>query len=92
MHIQTVEMKDCAFSAQTGRFHATLLMQTSARRICLRTAAPYHDGMHRSDVVRGLIDEAVRQLRRMPEYRNTGRQITVSEAALPGASSMLLAA
>lgn len=92
MHIQTVEMKDCAFSAETGRFHATLLMQADARRMCLRTVADYHDGMHRADVARGLIDDAIRQLKRMPEYRNTGQRITVSEAALPGASKMLLAA
>lgn len=92
MHIQTVELKDCAFSAETGRFHATLLMQSDARRMCLRSTVDFQDGMRRADVARSLIDDAIRQLKRMPEFRNSDRQITVSDAALPGASNMLLAA
>ncbi len=92
MHILNVELKDCAFSQETGQFHATLLMDAEAKRLSLRAAAEYQDGMRRGEVAKVLLDDALRQLKRMPEYRNSERQITVATNALPGTQSFPLAA
>lgn len=92
MHILNVELKDCAFSPETGQFHATLLMDTGTQRLSLRAAAEHHDGMRRGDMAKGLLGDALRQLNRMPEYRNTERQITVAQDALCAASPLMMAA
>ena len=92
MHIQTIEMKDCAFSSETGRFHATLLMNADTRRLSLRAAADYRAGMARGEVAQVLLKDALRQLSRMPEHRNTTQQVTVAEDAFSCKPTAALAA
>ncbi|MFK7940003.1 MAG: hypothetical protein AB8B82_11530 [Roseovarius sp.] len=92
MHILSIELKDYAFSAETGQFHATLLMDADTRRMSLRAAADYQQGMLRQHVAEELLDDALRQLNRMPEYRNTSHQITVAQDALRASTTMLQAA
>lgn len=92
MHILNVEMKDCTFSPETGRFHATLLMEADARRLHMRAAATYHDGMHRNEMAQVMLDDALRQLKRMPEYRNSASEVTVADDALATDAKLPLAA
>ena len=82
MHIQSVAMKDCAFSPETGQFRATLVLDTEASRMSLRSATPYRAGMSREDLMIRLLNDALRQIRRMPEHRGTHRSITIAEGAL----------
>lgn len=92
MHILNVELKDCAFSPETGQFHATLLMDADARRLTLRAKADYENGMRRDDVAEVLLGDALRQLNRMPEYRNTPQKVTVARNALRASNPLPMAA
>ena len=82
MHILNVEVKDYAFSKEKGCHQATLLMEGVDSRVCLRTASTHAASANHKDVVHGLIADAIRQLKRMPEYRGNAREITVAQNAV----------
>lgn len=83
MHILSVEFKNCNFSPETGRHHATLLVEARERRVCLLAAAKLSETSDRGLVRNGLVADALRQLGRLPEYRNTHHKITLAGNALP---------
>ncbi len=83
MHILNVEVKDCQFSEETGRHKATVLVECYENRVCLQAATRMAQAARKHDVVQGLMADAMRQMKRLPEYRNTTREITMAPSALP---------
>ncbi|WP_371226088.1 hypothetical protein [Roseovarius sp. 2305UL8-3] len=83
MHILNVEVKDCRFSEETGRHKATLLVDCHESRVCLQAATHLARAAGQRDVIHGLMADALRQMKRLPEYRNTTEEITVAPSALP---------
>lgn len=81
MLILNVEIMDYRVSAETGRCHATMLMQADGNRICLQAAADISSGR---DAYDGLLCDAIRQIGRLPEYRNSSHEITLARGALRG--------
>ena len=82
MHILSVEVKDRSYSREKGRHEATLLVAGHENRVSFRAAARLAESSGVRDVTQGLLADALRQLRRLPEYRNTTREITVAADAL----------
>ena len=83
MHIETVRLEDVSLSRAERRYCATLLIEGAEQRISFRAQAAMSRVTHRQEMTRLLVDDALRQLRRMPEYRNSARPITLAQGALP---------
>jgi len=82
MHIVNVEVKDCCFSEETGRYKATVLMDGHENRISIQAVTDLAQAARTRDVIHGLMADAMRQMKRLPEYRNTTREITLAPTAL----------
>ena len=82
MHILNVEIKDWSFSEETGRHQATLLMDARQNRISLRAETAMAQASPQHDVMNGLLADAMRQLKRLPEYRGSEQEITLAQNAL----------
>lgn len=82
MNIQDIKVADHKTSAVSGAHTATILLRTEAALLCLQASA-----LTTTDksvgVTRALNQDAIRQLRRMPEDRSGAQAITTPTNARP---------
>lgn len=79
MRIENLQITDLS-STGTGRQQVTVILDHADDRLSLRaSAAP-----GTRDINRALVDDALRQLRQMPEYRRAETGIDLSDRAWAG--------
>lgn len=65
---------------------ATVVLRTETGNLSLRASAELAGDPETRDVDCALVDDALRQVRQLPEYRAGARDITIAEGAMPGTS------
>lgn len=87
MKIKRISLENVAVSPHSGAHVATVMLQVDKKSLTLRASAlpdTSDTGDKQRDVVtRALVQDALRQVRRMPEYRNGFEPITVADTAWP---------
>ncbi|MFN3210318.1 MAG: hypothetical protein ACE369_15185 [Roseovarius sp.] len=90
MKIERISLENLCVSPHSGAHVATVLLQSDVMSLSLRASAlPGTEdcGLPRNEVViRALVQDALRQVRRMPEYRNTPQDVVIAETAWPVAA------
>lgn len=88
MHILDVKIENQARNTQTGLHSATLLLKT--RDGCISVSAKTDcPGEATDERVRSrLMADALRQVRRMPEYRSGARQVTLADGICAAAPEL----
>jgi len=86
--IQRICLEDVSVSPASGAHVATVRFETGAKSLCLRASAlatPPDGADTASDalIARALAEDALRQLRRLPEYRGGASDVTVADQAWP---------
>lgn len=81
MRITSIEIKGCVFVEEVGQYQATLLIESNENRLCLSASTRADPGLTKDVVFDALIADGLRQIKRMPEYRGTGREITLAPGA-----------
>lgn len=79
MHITKVRARDLRRDVYAGCISAVLLLETGAGQISLNVTAPEREALREA-----LWSDALRQLQRLPEFRQDVEQITLAVAALDG--------
>ncbi len=88
MKIKRISLENVAVSPHSGAHVATVLLQGDTAIYSLRASALAHvpENSQTPDidvVTRALVQDALRQVRRMPEYRNAPQVVTVADSAWP---------
>lgn len=79
MHITKVRARDLRRDLCNGCISGVLLLETGAGQVCLNVSTPAAETLSV-----GLWSDALRQLKRLPEFRRNLRQITWTASALDG--------
>ena len=87
MKIERISLENVAISPHSGAHVATVLLQGDSASLSLRASAmpnTIFDGLTETAIVtRALVQDALRQVRRMPEYRNAPQAIVIDDSAWP---------
>lgn len=86
MHIVGFKVVDLREEPEPGLYRATLLLRTRSSQISLFVRTLIPNDSSSEHIRRILIDDAIRQVRRLPEYRDGTLSITVDEMILKGLS------
>ena len=78
MHILNVKIENQSRNAKTGLCSATLVLTTRDGCVSLRARTNCPDMAGAERLRSRLVADALRQLRRMPEYRSGARQVTLA--------------
>jgi hypothetical protein len=88
MIIKRILLENVAISPSSGAHVATVLLHADTALLSFRASALPHvsktSAKHKDIVTRALVQDALRQVRRMPEYRNGAKVITIADTAWPG--------
>lgn len=79
MHIIKVRARDLRQNSQADRVSGVLLLETETGQISLNVTAPAEEASHDA-----LWLDALRQLKRLPEFRRNVNRITWADSALDG--------
>lgn len=79
MHIIRVRVRDMRKDSQGDQVSGVLLLETETGQISLNVTAPAKEAGDNA-----LWQDALRQLRRLPEFRRDVSRITLSASALDG--------
>ena len=82
MHILDTKVMNLTRLEGVGGFSARLQLLTDVGGVVVDTFATLHREATHSEIFRALLDDAIRQLHRMPEVRTGRRPVTVAEDAL----------
>jgi len=87
MKIERISLENLAVSPHSGAHVATVYLQAGTASLNLRASAlPKTEaaGLKQQEIVtRALVQDALRQVRRMPEYRDGTKTITIADTAWP---------
>jgi hypothetical protein len=90
MRIDRISVDNVVVSPHSGAHVATVLLQGDTASLSLRASAlptTGLDGFSDDEVVtRALVQDALRQVRRMPEYRNRPQSVVIADSAWPQAA------
>lgn len=90
MKIERISLENVAVSPHSGAHVATVFLHGDKASLSLRASAmpaTMLSGLTESAIVtRALVQDALRQLRRMPEFRNAPQAIVVEDSAWPVAA------
>ena len=84
MLIRAIRLVDQTTGPGDGIHRATVVLTYEAGQLSLYPKASVPHGSAMNDVVQALIDDALRQIARMPEYRNGRKTIVIAQDALQG--------
>jgi len=82
MHIIDIKVLGLTHLPDPGLYQATLMLLTEGGGFRLAVSAGLHRHAERHQILQGLLDSAIQQLRALPQYRRGRRDITVSANAL----------
>lgn len=87
MKIERISLENMSVSPHSGAHVATVLLQGDKASLTLRASAmpaAMPGGLSETAIVtRALVQDALRQVRRMPEFRNAPQAIVVEDSAWP---------
>ena len=87
MKIKRISLENVTVSPHSGAHVATVLLKADTASLSLRASAMLTvvlgDRTGDDIVARALVQDALRQVRRMPEYRDAPQSIEVDESAWP---------
>ncbi len=87
MKIERISLENVAVSPHSGAHVATVLLQGDEGSLSLRASAMpttiLGDLTEAAIVTRALVQDALRQVRRMPEFRNAPQAVIVADNAWP---------
>lgn len=83
MNIERIRLENVSVSPHSGAHVATVLLDADTASLSLRASALPLDHASVDVVTRALVQDALRQVRRMPEYRMGTKVITIAENAWP---------
>jgi hypothetical protein len=86
MKIVGISLVDRTAVRETGVHRATVVLRTETGGLSLRASAELAGDPDTRDIDRALVDDALRQVRQLPEYRAGTRDITIAGDALPDSS------
>lgn len=81
MYIKRVELDKLSYDTSQGMSCGTMRLTTQDGTVVLRCVARHAAGTSDPDIQTLMLDHAIAQLKRMPEYRTGQRTITVAEDA-----------
>jgi hypothetical protein len=82
MYIQRVELDEFSYDMSQGTSCGTMRLTTQDGTVVLHCVTRHAADASRQDVLKLMLDHAIAQLKRMPEYRTGQREITVAKDAL----------
>lgn len=83
MQIKEIKLVDCSVSESSGTHYATVLLNGQDSTHCMRASAFPDVPDAPARITLALVQDAIRQLRRMPEYRSGANVITIADTAWP---------
>lgn len=86
MLISAIRLMDQKAIPVDGLHHATVVLTSDTGQLSVQARARAPDGATPADVTRALIDDALRQITRLPEYRGGARTVQIAKDAMPGQS------
>lgn len=81
MLIKKIQFDDLRFSPGSGH-HAMVILTTETSTMCLRGRAQIPEGAGPLALAEALLSDAMRQVRRLPEFRTGQRAIGICPGAL----------
>ncbi|WP_286909135.1 hypothetical protein [Roseovarius sp.] len=81
MLIHQLQFDDVRFSPDAQEHRAVAILTTEDRTLCLMASAKLAPSAPRDSLAREFAADALRQVRRMPEYRREEDQVRVAEDA-----------
>ena len=81
MLITKVQFDNMRFLPDRDRHQAVVILTTDECTMCLRANAEVAPAANRDAVGDALVSDAMRQVRRMPEFRTGARQVNVCSTA-----------
>jgi len=82
MYITRVEFDTVTYDGSQGVSWGAVKLTTRAGTIVLHCSAAHADDASRQDILHLMLDNAIAQLKRMPEYRTGQRQVELAADAL----------
>ena len=83
MLIKKIQIEKLHYSAKAQRYAAVIILTTDDSTICLQGRAHVRQDAPRSELVACLVSDAMRQLRRLPEYRGDTQEVAVCRRVTP---------
>jgi hypothetical protein len=77
-YILDIRLDDLVFVAPRGHFRAVVIMRTDTSTLCLIACLEGPPHLPVTLVQQGLTQDALRQLRQLPEYRNGRKEIAIA--------------
>ena len=85
MKIISIEIDRILWNQGTTSCHGTVVLTATDQTIALSAQAAIGRSSEMTEVQAALTQDALRQLRRMPEFRNGKRAVTIGVACMPRA-------
>ncbi len=82
MYIKRVELDQLSYDISRGMSCGTVRLTTQDGTVVLNCGARHAADAARPTILKLMLDDAITQLQRMPEYRTGQRTITVAQDAL----------
>lgn len=83
MLIKKVQIENLRFSAKLQQHSAVVILTTQSSTMCLQGRTGIARGAPRKDIVTGLVSDALRQVRQLPEYRSGQSDIALCHSVTP---------
>jgi hypothetical protein len=84
MYITKVRVHELTSEVVKSRHSAVVLLENEGGQISLHTSVMADEGIDPAVLAEALLNDAIRQLARLPEYRTGATPITLAEDALDG--------
>ena len=81
MKILQLNIDGLTYAAEPGVYRAIVLVRTEDSSLSLSSTAPFAPDAPEEQIRTALIRDALRQIRRMPEYRSGQKSIEICETA-----------
>lgn len=83
MNIERIRLENVAISPHSGAHVATVLLDADTASLSVRASALPFSQSSADVITRALVQDALRQVRRMPEFHLGAGVITIAETAWP---------